>query len=342
MIKRFFIAILLFHSFSYVAMAQKNERDSTSWINAIQYFIGQFQPRPSIMAQFGADIKNSTEKTTSEFLIRNLRLYLAGSTGNNFSYFFQGDLNGWFRLLDLKFSYRFNDNIKIEGGRFKAPFGVEFLRNDAKLFFVKRPTVSTTIGPMRQNGIQLQSSFLDKRLILTTGAFNGDSTKHRKEISLLVGKLQTITIKKDEIIPDLQFELGGSLAYTNDKNDLYAHPFVSTNIILYGFNSRITYDSYWLEWEYNAATSNKLRTRDGFYLDGGWKIAPDMEAAIRFDWYSNYYFRLNEPVGVYRKYIIGMNYYPLDHIKLQLMLERDKKYKVNAGYLSCQYAVNFE
>ncbi|MDI6767245.1 MAG: porin [Bacteroidota bacterium] len=323
-------------------MAQENERDSTSWINAIQHFIGQFQPRPGIMAQFGADVKVSEDKTTSDFLIRNLRVYLIGSTGSNFSYLFQGDLNGWFRLLGLKLSYRLNDNFKIEGGRFKTPFGVEFLKNDAKLLFMKRSIVATIIGPLRQHGLQLQSLFFDKRLTLTTGVFNGDTVKHRREISLFVGKIQTTPIKKNEVIQNLQLELGGSIAYTNDRHDLLTQPFVEKNIILYGFNSRITYDSYWLECEYDAASSNNLRTRDGFYLDGGWKIASDMEAAIRFDWYSNYYFRLNEPIGIYRKYIIGMNYYPLDRIKLQLMLERDQTNKVNACYLNCQYAVNFE
>jgi phosphate-selective porin len=82
----------------------------------------------------------------------------------------------------------------------------------------------------------------------------------------------------------------------------------------------------------------------------GSRINNQWEVTGRFDWSANYYKEVYmNPLWQYiftrditRKYLLGVNYYPIDHIKLQLDYERDYTHKANSAWLNCQYAINFE
>ncbi|MBI5020500.1 MAG: hypothetical protein HZB59_03610 [Ignavibacteriales bacterium] len=318
--------------------AYSQGEDSTSFVNVINSLLGRNQPKLGFMSQFAAEVKDDGKNTTSEFTIRSLRMYLTGSVDENFSYYFQGNLNGTFSLLDLKLMYKLNDHFRIDAGKLKTPYSVEYLLNDARIFFTSRSTVASTIGPFKQNGMQLNGSFLDKKILFTVGAYNGDNAV-KKNISLFVGRVLLKPIKKEENEMGLQLEFGGSMAYTKEEDDFSSLPFYGKNHNLNGLYSRIMFKDYWLEGEYLNAVSNSQKTREGFYLDLGKKLTPEIEAAVRFDWYAKY------PKWIYdisRKYIAGLNYYPFKEIKLQLNYERDQTLKVNAGYLNFQYAINFE
>ena len=346
--KQVFAALTIF-IFTSLAFTQERSEDSTGLKDIVQSFLGLNQPKLGFMAQFAGEISDDGHNTTSAFTIRNLRMYFSGSAGEHFKYFFQGSLNQYFEMLDLKLSYIFDDHLRIDGGRFKTPFGVEYLVNDAKLLFVKRSTVASTIGTFRKYGMQIQGSLLEKRITLTAGAFNGGYYSPKK-ISLFIGKAHTIPIKFGEVIPDFQLEAGGSIAYTRNEDGLTPYIFYRNNHILFSANTKLTYDQYWIEGEYFAATSNRTKTQDGFYIDLGGKIDSEWEVIGRFDWsakyiqkvwpyYSNSLIQIQD---ISRKYMIGVNYYPLNHIKLQLDYERDYTLKVNSGWLNCQYAINFE
>lgn len=340
-----FITALTIFIFTSVAFSQEKSEDSTSLKDVVQTFLGLDQPKLGFMAQFAGELSNDGHNTMSAFTIRNLRMYFTGSAGEHFKYFFQGSLNQSFEMLDLKLSYIFDDHLRVDGGRFKTPFGVEFLTNDAKLRFVKRSTIATTIGTFRQYGIQGQGSLFEKRLMLTLGAFNGDTSVNNKKF-LFIGKAHTIPIKKDELLPDLQIEVGGSIAYTTDRYDLKSYPFYKNNHILFGVDTKVTYERYWLEGEYYAATSNRNKTQDGFYFDLGSKINSEWEIIGRFDWSAKYLKMADQEwilvKDIDRKFMVGVNYYPLKDLKLQLDYERDQTLKINSGWLNCQYAVNFE
>ena len=343
--KRFIITltICIFVTF---ASAQDSSEDSTGLKDIVQSFLGLNQPKLGFMAQFAGELSDDAHNTTSAFTIRNLRMYFTGSVGEHFKYFFQGSLNGSFEMLDLKLSYTFDDHFRIDGGRFKTPFGVEYLVNDAKLLFVKRSTVASTIGTFRKYGVQTQGSFLDKRITLTVGAFNGESSSPKK-VSLFIGKAHTIPMKLGEVIPDFQIEAGGSIVYTRNQNDLpSSFIYLRNNHLLLSADLKFIYDMYWLGGEYFAATSNRNKTLDGFYIDLGGKIIPELEVIGRFDWSAKYLTMVDQEwilmKDISRKYMVGVNYYPLKDLKLQLDYERDQTLKVNSGWLNCQYAVNFE
>jgi hypothetical protein len=344
---RVFVALMIF-IFASFSSAQEINSDSGSVSDAVQSLFRLNQPKLGFMAQFAGEISDNGRYTTSAFTIRNLRMYFSGSVGEHFKYFFQSSLNQYFEMLDLKLSYIFNEHLRIDGGRFKTPFGEEYLVNDAKLLFIKRSTVASTIGTFRKYGVQVQSSMVGKRLMLTAGAFNGENT-YPKKISLFIGKAHTIPIRFGDVTPCFQFEAGGSVAYTPNEYDLPANfIFLRNNHILYNVNTKLTYDRYWVVSEYFAATSNRVRTWDGFYVDVGGKINSEWEVTGRFDWFANYYKQVYQDnkwqyvTSISRCYLLGINYYPIDHIKLQLDYERNYTTKTNSAWLNCQYAINFE
>lgn len=346
---RLVVILLFILTVTCFSFAQETETDSTSLKDVVKTFLGLDQPKIGFIGQVAGEISDNGKNTTSAFTIRNIRLYLSGTAGEHFAYVFQGDMNGSYFLLDLKFSYIFDEHFRIDGGKFKTPFGMEYPRNDAKLLFVKHSTAASTIGTFRKYGAQVQSSWLDKRVVLTAGAFNGDYSVPKK-VSLFVGKAHTIPIKSGEVLTDFQLETGGSIAYTENEDDLTSYTYFKNNHILSAINLKMKYDSYWIEGEYFAATSNRNRTQDGFYIDAVGQIGTDWEIAGRFDWSAKYHKMVYQnnilqwilSTEISRKYLVGINYYPLSHVKLQLDYERDQTLKINSGWLNCQYAVNFE
>jgi hypothetical protein len=346
--KRVFVGLMIF-IFASLSFAQEANEDSTALKDAVQSFLGLNQPKLGFMAQFAGEFSDDGHNTASAFTIRNLRMYFTGSLGEHFKYFFQGNLNQYFEMLDLKLSYILNDHLRIDGGRFKTPFGEEYLVNDARLLFVKRSTVASTLGTFRKYGVQAQGSFIDNRIIVTAGAFNGDYTY--KKISLFIGKIHTIPIESGELLPDVRFELNGGIAYTRQESDLPSSLiFYRNDHILFSTGSKLTYGDYWTSGEYYNATSNRNRTMDGFYVDLGSKIYPGWEVIGRFDWFCNYLKEVYQDgdwqyvptKNISRRYLAGVNYYPIDHIKLQLDYERNYTSKINSAWLNCQYAINFE
>jgi phosphate-selective porin len=314
------------------------EDDSTSFVHVINSLLGRNQPKLGFMSQFAAEVKDNGKNTTSEFTIRNLRMYFTGSAGENFSYYFQGNLNGTFSLLDLKLMYKLDDHFRIDAGRLKTPYSVEYLRNDARISFTSRSTVASTIGPFRQYGVQLNGSFIEKKIQFTAGAFNGDNSV-KKNISLFVGRALFTPIKKDDNDHAIQLEISGSMAYTKQEDDFTSLPFYDKNHLLLGGYTRFTFEDYWLESEYLNSNSDNLKTREGFFIDLGRKFCTNWELIGRFDWFAKYPQRMYQ---ISRKYIGGINYYPFKEIKIQFNYERDQTNKTNAAYLNFQYAVNFE
>jgi len=342
--QRVFFALVIFTTISF---AQESNEDTTGLKDAVQSFLGLNQPKLGFMAQFAGEVYDHNHYTSSTFTIRNLRMYFTGSVGEHFKFLFQGDLNGSYQMLDLKLSYILNEHLRIDGGRFKTPFGEEYLVNDAKLLFVNRSMAASNIGTFRKYGLQVQSSLLEKRLTIAAGAFNGENT-YPKKISLFIGKVKTIPITFGDILPDLQIEAGGSVAYTNKEYDLPSYfTFVRNNHILYNASTKLIYHKYWFGSEYYVTTSNRVGSQEGIYVDLGGAISASWEVVGRFDWFAYrhdvYHDSTSQSIlSISRNYLIGINYYPINYIKLQLDFERDYTNKINWAWLNFQYAINFE
>lgn len=325
-------------------IGQESKGDSISFSEAINSFLGLNRPKLGFMSQFATELSDNGVETRTEFTMRNLRFYFTGKSGDKFSYFFQGNINGKYEFLDLRLTYNISKIFRVDFGRLKTPFGTEFLKNDARLLFITRSMNALLIGPLRQYGVQLNSSLFEKRVQLTAGIFNGSESRPQK-ISLVVGKINLVPILEKINGSQLELNIGGSSAYTKKKEDLPNYVYIDNYHLLYGTHARLSYGSYWLEGEYNAASSNNKKTIEGFACDLGRKFGKKWEAAVRFDWIERYsvlyYDIVNIPVQ--RKFLIGVNWYPLDNIKIQFDLEKNETTKdINTFYLNFQYAINYE
>ena len=136
---RYIATLVIFcGAFHLVGSAQESPKDSASIGAVLQSVFGKEGPNLGFVGQFDAEMKDGHSKTSSTFSTHLLRFYLYGSFGEKFAYVFQGDMKGGYQQLDLKFSYTLNDHLRIDAGQFKAPFGKEYLINDAKILFVNR------------------------------------------------------------------------------------------------------------------------------------------------------------------------------------------------------------
>jgi len=324
--------------------AQEDEPDTTSLSDAVSTFFGFSQPKPGILSQVSAEVSDDESDTRSEIVLRNLRFYITGKAGEKFSYYFQGNINGKYELLDLRMSYQISRIFSIDGGRMKTPFGIEYPRNDGRLMFVHRSMTAVNIGPLRQYGLQLQTRIFDRRISLITGLFNGGPDGTPK-ISLAVGKLNTVLVSGQVGGSDLRIELGGSAGYTQREADLPEYIFIKRDHLLYGLHTRMAYGPLWLEGEYGAASSDNRKTIEGFYCDLGYRFGQGWETAVRLDWMERYSV-LYSPImsrDIMRKYIIGANWYPLANVKIQFNVEREAGISdIHTVYINVQYAINYE
>lgn len=344
-VRTIILLLIVYLSSGSGAHAQESARDTASLADAVEAFLGKNQPKIGLLAQFGADATNDGGRTKSHFSIRNLRLYLSGSFEEKFFYVFQGDVNGGYQLLDLKFVYLLNDNIRIAGGQFKAPFGYEYLKNEANLLFVNRSSAVRTIGAFRQLGVQIQVTSFEKRLSATLGLFNGQGTgagAFDNKISLLVGNLRGIPIKVGQGGSQFQIDVGGSIAYSRDQEDLPGVSFIKNDKFLLGVNARVAYGDFWSEAEYLMSGSNRTKTAEGFYADLAHRFNSHLEIATRFE-RTNFYPSPGSAGQIAdRKYLFGINWYTGKLIKIQFDYERSQINRINSGFLNIQYAVNHE
>ncbi len=339
--KRWFI--ILFLCFGQIVLAQ--EKDSTSIQEVVGSFFGIEQPKIGMLAQFGTSWQVSHSAPRSSFYIGLLRLYLSGTIDKKLKYVYQGDIDYGFRTLDLKFSYMFDEHWKLDAGQFKVAFGREYLRNDAKLLFVNRSTVARRIGPFRQRGLQVNGSWFEKRLDLSAGVFNGEAMSYGDNISMFVVNGNIVPWSSIAEEPHLLLSLGGSFTYANDKYDITSVSYAEHKI-LWSANMRFEYENYWIESEFDGFFHKNGNWQQGCYVDLANRISNDIEVAFRFDWYRyigdpDLGFNLFEPF-INRSYILGLNWYPHHHVKLQLNIERNQTNKATTGILNLQYGINNE
>lgn len=110
---------------------------------------------------------------TDTFELRRVRPTLKGTLGKNLSFRITPELASNVRILDAYADFTAIENNVIRFGNFKAPVGLERLQGGGNLLFNERG-FATEFTPGRDLGIQLQSTFLEKRLITKIGVFNGE------------------------------------------------------------------------------------------------------------------------------------------------------------------------
>ena len=354
--KRFLLVVAMSLALACGLAAQEDVRtDSMDLGDVIKSALGVGQPKLGFDAQVGAQVYKYdagydrwAPDVNSMFTINLLRVFLFGDVGGKFSYMVQGELN-YISLLDLRLSYRIDDNFRIDVGQFKAPFGREFLKNDADLTFMARSNAATYFTLDRQRGIQVVAETDRKRLTVVAGVFNGPEMSYDNKISLLAGRIAYVPVDDREFDSGLRIDLGGSAALTTEDTDLRDLDVLETHKVLYSSNLRIDYDRFWIEgeWEYLGLMDHRWRWADGVCADIGCRVSRRVELAGRFDWvqkhdhaWSGYaYYTV---LQIIPNYLLGLNWYPAKNVRLKFDLVRDQYYKDNSAYIVFQYAINHE
>jgi phosphate-selective porin OprO and OprP len=112
------------------------------------------------------------------FFVRRVRPYLQGTVAKYFDYQlvldFAGGGNG--AVLDANVTANIDQSFKIQAGRFKTPFGLEYLQSDPVTAFIERG-FPTQLSPGRDAGVQVLGEVIDGRLTYQAGIFNGPTDR---------------------------------------------------------------------------------------------------------------------------------------------------------------------
>jgi hypothetical protein len=332
--------------------AQDNNADSATVASIVSTLLGSGGPQVGFLGQFDAQINNTSGSTNSYYSFHLIRAYLFGNAGEKFKYSFQGDFTNAFTLMDLKLSYLYSDNLRLDFGQFKAPFGNEFMRHDANLTFVNRSTVACGLGTFRQQGVQVKYSSGDKRLAFAGGYFGGSGINtHDNLISLWSGKLTVVPFDGEISDTKVKLEVSGSSAYSHDVNDFssllkntFAPALSQQRVLLLGSNARLTAGNTAIEFEGINALCDDIAAYGGMALDVIQRVNPEWEIAARYDRFGYYTIVTSSvpSVAAITNYVFGVNWYPIHHTKFMADFTQLENSNLKSFIVQFQYAINHE
>jgi len=135
---------------------------------------------------------------------------------------------------DLFINWHRYPEFQIKVGQYKAPFGLEQLTSDTKLFTLERSQVTSALTPERQVGVEvwgkpLTSVFPEQKDLLTyyAGIFNGNgrniSVNDNNEY-MSVGRIELQPWKGKVAGQDLWFRLGANALQSRDATGTVLSP----------------------------------------------------------------------------------------------------------------------
>lgn len=136
---------------------------------------GAYQLKIRGYVQFdGRFFQEDDERPVSDtFLLRRVRPIFEGTVFKIFDFRFMPDFGGGQTVLqDAYLDARFSPKIKLRGGKFKPPVGLERLQSGADLLFVER-ALPTNLVPNRDVGIQLHGDLVGGNVNWALAVFNG-------------------------------------------------------------------------------------------------------------------------------------------------------------------------
>ncbi|MCA1657916.1 MAG: hypothetical protein LC627_01300, partial [Verrucomicrobiaceae bacterium] len=123
-------------------------------------------------------------------------------------------------------------NVKI--GQYKAPFGLEQITSDTKLFTIERSEVTSALTPERQIGVQIwgkpfASLFPGQKDLLTyyAGIFNGNGrniTVNDNNEYMYVGRLEVQALKAKIFNEDASLKFGVNALSSRDESGTVLSP----------------------------------------------------------------------------------------------------------------------
>ena len=260
-----------------------------------------------------------TGKTKDRFRMRRARMTITGDFAEQFDFKLEGEFNQAdgitgrtaYSTTDAWVNWHAFPQFQFKLGQMKAPFGLEQVTSDTKLYTIERSLVTEALTPERQIGLQLWGKpFADvwpeRKDLLTywVGVFNGNGRNTttndnnefmyagRLEAQLFAGKLggQDASIKVGGNYLSSRDEIGTNISQTGNLRvgtDGTLSPFVLTSPDdrdAYGIDASFHFGPFDLIGEY---INERVRPRpvlgvpafaefeaDGFYVTAGYFIIP--------------------------------------------------------------------
>lgn len=109
------------------------------------------------------------------FSVRRARLIFEGTVGKIFDFYIMPDFgSGASTLVDAYSEIKFSPALKLKGGKFKVPFGLERLQSDSANNFTEVGLPSNLV-PNREVGFQLSGDLFKETVNYNVGIFNGSA-----------------------------------------------------------------------------------------------------------------------------------------------------------------------
>lgn len=336
---------------SYVEKSEVTEEKKPIYVvpgaSEIKLTLGGF-----IQAQYeGGDVSafegrfvEGTGANKDRFRLRRARINLTGDFAEQFDFKIEGEFeqsdvgitvrnpNGTtqvsnstrteFGATDIFINWHRFPEFKIKVGQYKAPFGLEQLTSDTKLFLTERSQVTSALTPERQVGLSiwgnpLESLFPDQKDLLTysVGIFNGNGRNNSVNDNneyMYAGRLEVQPFKGKIFNQDAWFKLGADALTSRDEPGTVLSPAgnlrVNSDGSLTSFNapSAAERDAYgldatlhlgpfdligeYLSERFHSRTVNGVAPlfqgfrADGYYVQGSYFLVPKkLQLVARFE-----------------------------------------------------------
>ena len=114
-----------------------------------------------------------TKPGAGTFIMRRVRPFLDGTVGRFFDFRVMTDFGqGTALLQDAYGDVHYWPGLRLRGGKFKEPVGLERLQDDRYLMLVER-ALTVNLVPDRDLGLQVHGALFDERVEYRLGLFNG-------------------------------------------------------------------------------------------------------------------------------------------------------------------------
>lgn len=180
-------------------------------------------------------------------------------------------------LQDFAVRLKYTDNLSLDVGQYKVPFGMEGLESSAKLDLIERATLTTQFkwADARDIGATLRGDFdLDGvKLQPAVGVYNGDG---QNKLDANDGKMVVGRLTAD--CPVLGLHLGAAHA----NNEVGAAEVDSQRT---GFEAKYTAGAVSVYGEYAFGESDG-KDKETYYVTATCKVLESVQLAARYDWYD--------------------------------------------------------
>jgi len=231
------------------------------------------------VSAFEGRLPDGPNQVKDRFRLRRARINLTGDFAENFDFKIEGDFGAGdglspgrtgFSATDIFVNWHQFPEANVKAGQWKAPFGLEQITPDPKLFTIERSLPTGALTPERQIGVQvwgkpLTNLWPQEKDLLTyyAGIFNGNgrnTINNDNNNFMYVGRLELLPWKGKLLDQDASLKLGGDIL--NSRDD------AGTNISQ-ALNLKVTADGSLIPF---ALTSADERT--AWSLDAWLNIGP--------------------------------------------------------------------